>query len=54
MKFIVAFLLCLLYTGAFSKEDIIEKMASAVCDCLKENEKQPRNKKEALHIQPAL
>lgn len=40
MKFIIAFLLCLLYTGAFSKDDIIEKMATAVCDCLKENEQQ--------------
>ncbi len=40
MKVIVAFLLCLIYTGAYSKNDIIEKMAVAVCDCLKENEQQ--------------
>ena len=41
MKFILAFLFCTIYTGAFSKEDIIEKMATAVCHCLKEKEIKP-------------
>ena len=41
MKFILAFLFCTIYTGAFSKEDIIEKMAAAVCLCLKEKEIKP-------------
>lgn len=40
MRVILVFILCFLYTGVFSKEDIVKKMATAVCDCMKENEKQ--------------